>query len=123
MSICKLNASYTEGRLLKDLPTKSTFFIKIHNIFDCHEATERVTLVDQCNVLNLIIFQLKLMVTRTEHLFFRPLENVMDDPHIDSNHLTGQWMGFCVFTVGKNARWRSQILINRPKTHTYIEQH
>lgn len=38
---------------LKALSTESIVFMKTHNIFDCHEATERAMLVDQCKVLNL----------------------------------------------------------------------
>lgn len=78
---------------LKALPPESRVFIKTCNIFDCHEATEGAMLVDQCKILNLIVFNLKFMVTRTDNLFLRPLENVMDDPHIDSNHLTGSMGG------------------------------
>lgn len=99
---------------LKDLPTQSALFMEIHNIFDCYEATERVTLVNQCNILNVIIFQLKLMVTRTEHLFFRPLENVMDDPHIDSNHLTGSMDGFLCIHSG----YKHKMEVTNPNKQT-----
>lgn len=41
---------------LTDLSTESLVFMKTRNIFDCHEATERVILVEQCKILKLINF-------------------------------------------------------------------